>query len=158
METNQDGQEFIGVASSLLEEFIHRPSFPTELVAFFYRKRGNAYQELKKYRQAIADYDRALELDPNDTTTYRDRGRAYYWHNEYQQALSDYNRVLELNPNSAAFYNWRGWTYFWLKEHRKALSDFNQALELNPNHASAYRRTRLDFQLLQTISAGLKRF
>jgi len=30
-----------------------------------YYKRGNAYSALGQYRQALADYDQALRLDPN---------------------------------------------------------------------------------------------
>jgi Flp pilus assembly protein TadD len=33
-----------------------------------YNNRGNAYYNKKDYRRARADYEKALQLDPNDAT------------------------------------------------------------------------------------------
>ncbi|MFM7096275.1 MAG: tetratricopeptide repeat protein [Gemmataceae bacterium] len=42
-----------------------------------YRNRGFAYSSLKNYREAIADYTKVIEFDPNDVVTYTNRGDAY---------------------------------------------------------------------------------
>ena len=36
--------------------------------------RGNAKAELKEYKGAIKDYDKAIELDPNFAGAYMNRG------------------------------------------------------------------------------------
>ena len=38
--------------------------------------RGNEKYELKQYTEAIADYDKAIELDPNYAAAYTNRGFA----------------------------------------------------------------------------------
>ena len=39
--------------------------------------RGNLYETTFDYRRAIADYSRAIELDPAQADAYYDRGFAY---------------------------------------------------------------------------------
>lgn len=125
-------------ASSLLEELNQKSSFPQTLLAPIYRKRGNTYSSYGNYQQAIADFDRALELDPNYNFAYRSRGWAYYQFKDYQRAFADFNYALELDPNDAHAYYSRGWAYDALKSYQQATADFGRAIELDPNFSWAY--------------------
>jgi tetratricopeptide (TPR) repeat protein len=138
IETNQDGQEILIAANSLLEELIQKSTFPRALLAPIYSRRGNTYLSFKDYQQAIADFDRALELDPNFAFAYRNRGWAYYWLKEYQRAFADFNHTLELDPNDPYAYYRRGWAYARLKDYQQAIADFDRALELEPNFSWAH--------------------
>jgi len=42
-----------------------------------YYGRGYAYNEVKEYQKAFADYDRAIQLDPNYTLAKNNREEAY---------------------------------------------------------------------------------
>ena len=53
----------------------------------------------KNLGKAIADYDRVIQLAPQDADTYNNRGNAYRELKEYQKAISDYDRALQLDPN-----------------------------------------------------------
>ncbi len=139
IETDRDSQESLVAANALLEELNNKPSFLTRLLAPIYCKRGWAYSSLKNYQQAIADFERALELDPNYAWAYGSRGWAYYWFKDYQRAFADFNRSLELDPNDAFAYYRRGWAYDALKNYQQAIADFNHAVELDPNFTYAYR-------------------
>ena len=138
METDWGSQESLVAANSLLEELKNKPSFPTGLLAPIYCKRGEAYYQLKEYQQALTDFNRALELDPDYTWAYHSRGRVYDALKEYQQAIVDFNHMLEIDPNYTHGYCSRGWAYYWLKEYQQALADFNRALELHPDYAYAH--------------------
>lgn len=48
---------------------------------------------------AIADYNRAIQLNPQDADTYVNRGIAYEKKGEMKKAAADYGRVLELQPD-----------------------------------------------------------
>ena len=50
------------------------------------------------YTGAIADYDKAIELDPNYATVYHNRGLAKAEIKQYTEAIADYNKALELDP------------------------------------------------------------
>jgi tetratricopeptide (TPR) repeat protein len=49
-----------------------------------YRKRGEAYKAKGDLGRAIADYNKAIEIDPRDAISYRNRGYAYYLKKECQ--------------------------------------------------------------------------
>jgi tetratricopeptide (TPR) repeat protein len=54
--------------------------------------------ELKNYAGAIADYAKAIELNPKLATAYKDRGDAMVQLKKYQEALADYNRAIAISP------------------------------------------------------------
>ena len=61
---------------------------------------------LGDYQGAIADYDRALELNPQFAQAYYNRGNAKRTLKDYQGAIADYDKAIELNPRFAqAYYN-----------------------------------------------------
>ena len=55
-----------------------------------YYNRGNAYSELGEYKQAISDYTRAIELDPEYAEAYYNRGLAYKQLGNCSAANSDF--------------------------------------------------------------------
>jgi tetratricopeptide (TPR) repeat protein len=60
---------------------------------------GNNHYKAKEYQKAIADYDRAIQLDPQYTDAYINRGVAYHDLNEYEKAIANYDRALQIDPN-----------------------------------------------------------
>lgn len=73
---------------------------------------GISYFKSKNYQQAIAEYTKAIQIDPNNTDTYNNRGFAYYKLKDYQNAITDYNAAIKLNPNYAYAYNNSGLVYY----------------------------------------------
>ena len=67
--------------------------------AFKCHSRGLANLELKKYQEAINDYDEAIELCPDNSSCYHVRGVAYEKMGKYEEAVNDYNKAIELDPN-----------------------------------------------------------
>ncbi len=64
-----------------------------------YELRGNTKIFLNKYHEAINDYSKAIELDPNISCLYFFRGLAYESLNQYKDALSNLKLSLELDPD-----------------------------------------------------------
>jgi tetratricopeptide (TPR) repeat protein len=52
-----------------------------------------------RYDQALAVFDRAIELDAADAGAFAGRGHTYLAMGRYDQALADFNRALELDPD-----------------------------------------------------------
>lgn len=59
---------------------------------------GNAYYEARQWDQAIAAYQKAIELDPNYQAAYANLGVTYYQQQQFDLAASQYEKALELNP------------------------------------------------------------
>ena len=56
------------------------------------------------YYDAIEDYNKAIELNPNNELAYHNRANAEYNIGLYDEAIKDYNKVMELNPNANIVY------------------------------------------------------
>jgi tetratricopeptide (TPR) repeat protein len=112
---------------------------PTVDANVFY-ERGFVYSQLEKYKEAIADLNKALEIDPKISSAFSFRGQAHFELGNYQQAINDYNKAIELKPqyaNAKAYYN-RGVAYGKLGNYQQAINDYNKAIQLNPKDAKAY--------------------
>ena len=92
----------------------------------------------RQWDEAIAECDKALEINHKFAMGYVDRGIAHVGKREYGRAISDFNKAIEINPRLSGFYLSRGIVYSYKGEYDKAISDFNKAIELNPRYAKAY--------------------
>jgi tetratricopeptide (TPR) repeat protein len=95
---------------------------------------------LKQYNEALADLNRAVELNPGDAQAITSRSDTYQEMKRYDEALADFNRAIELNPCNAWAIAGRGTTYLEMKRYNEALADLNRALELDPGYAWAITR------------------
>ncbi len=100
--------------------------------------RGLAYREMKNTEQALADYDRALSLNPAYVDAYFSRGLLYHKMDRTDAAIADYSRVIDLKPDHAEAFHNRGLLYQKTGTDHLAIRDYNQAIDLKPRYARAY--------------------
>lgn len=103
-----------------------------------YFKRGEINFLLGQLQQAMADFQAAIEIDPNYADAHMSLGNTFFKLKSYEQAIKYYDRVLEANPDRdlAAFR--RGRSYYILKEFPEAIRDFSYAIDLQPSNVEAY--------------------
>jgi tetratricopeptide (TPR) repeat protein len=90
-------------------------------------------------REAVAQFNQAVALNPRYTTAYFMRAIAKNLLNDPQGALADYTQAISLNPELAsAYYNRGNLRDKKLNDPKGALADYTQAISLNPEYASAY--------------------
>ncbi len=102
------------------------------------KRTGNYDQAITNYTQALADLNKAIELDPEDPGAYNNRGVVYARTGEYNKALADYNYALKLDPSSIHAYVGRGMVYYMMGDYEAALADTNHVLKLDPAYAEVY--------------------
>jgi tetratricopeptide (TPR) repeat protein/S1-C subfamily serine protease len=120
-------------AIAIYDEIIRK-----EPETYAYYNRGLAKYTLGNKQAAIADYDKALTLNPKFAEAYNNRGNAKSAVGDNQAAIADYDKALALNPKDARTYNNRGITKFDLGDNQAAIADYNRAIALNPKYAEAY--------------------
>ncbi|MBI4617672.1 MAG: tetratricopeptide repeat protein [Planctomycetes bacterium] len=81
---------------------------------------------------AIAEYGRAIELDPRLVKAYLGRGAARQEKGDFEGALEDQDRAVELAPQEAAAFNNRGMAKLALGDLEGAILDYTRAIELDP--------------------------
>jgi tetratricopeptide (TPR) repeat protein len=96
-----------------------------------YRNRGLARMRLGKYPEAVDDYTRALDRQP-DGATYQDRGWAHLFAEAARLALRDFEKAVEMQPRAADAYAGRGLARVTLGQYREAGADAEIALRTEP--------------------------
>ena len=103
-----------------------------------YFQRANFRVALGKYKDALADYDRAIELNPDYAAAYYNRGNAKQKLGRDEAAVGDFDEAIRLNPDYAEAYGNRGTAKATLGRHEAAVADYNEVIRLNPDYAIAY--------------------
>jgi tetratricopeptide (TPR) repeat protein len=110
----------------------------SDSLAVAYANRGFAYDKKGDYERAIADENKAIELNPRLDIAYKNRGFAYGSRGDYDREIADDSKAIELNPAFAMAYNNRGVAYIGKGDYDRAISDENTAIKLEPQLAMAY--------------------
>jgi tetratricopeptide (TPR) repeat protein len=88
--------------------------------------------------RAIADHNKAIEIDPKYAPAYLNRGIAHEKKGDHDRAIADFDKVIEIDPKYAPDYNSRGIAYEKKGEYDRAIADYGNAIELDPKYAPAY--------------------
>jgi tetratricopeptide (TPR) repeat protein len=117
-----------------------------------YVARAKAHVEQREYDKAIADCDKAIELDFNSAEAYELRGRAWIGKADREEAgkdadkacahcrkaLDDCDEALAINSKLADAHTTRADAWRRLHQFDKALADCDKAIAIEPKAARAY--------------------
>ena len=103
--------------------------------------RGIIYNRRGDLNEALADFNKAIDLDDDLAEAYLNRGNTWFYAGEHDRAMTDYEKALALDISKpwAAWYN-IGLVHDARKETEKAQAAYRQALELKPDFALAQRK------------------
>ena len=110
----------------------------TELTPSEYKNRGSLAYERGDYKDAITDYDIAIDKDPNYAEAYYLRGLTRKSLEQREESIVDFDDAIRLNPNRAEAYYERGSAKGNLGRYEESIVDFDDAIRLNPEHTKAY--------------------
>ena len=101
------------------------------------KNKANEIFKQKKYEEAIEEYTKVLEFDPQNkkfnSIILANRALCYQKLKKNTEALRDSNQSVKLNPYYARGYVKRGNVYMELKMFDDAKADFQKAKELDPS-------------------------
>ena len=101
------------------------------------------FQEKKNYNEALADYNKAIELDDTIDYYFERRGDTKRELKDYKGAIADFTKAIELGKNC---YHERAYVKInkSVKDYQGAIEDFTEAIKLAEkpyNWAFYYRGT-----------------
>lgn len=98
---------------------------------------GFALADLRRFADAIANYDRAIELQPKHYNAHYNRGLALSSLAKYEDALAAFNKAETIDPHRFELFVARGQALFHLKRYGDALEACDRALDIKPNAGKA---------------------
>ena len=114
-----------------------------------YLSRSQFWLEKKDTLKALADMDKAIELDKHLSYAYAQRAIIkFQYGKDYQSALDDMNQALKLDPNMTSYYLNRGIIRYYMDDLRGTMDDYDRVIELDANNLMAhYNRGLLRMQV-----------
>jgi protein O-mannosyl-transferase len=120
--------------------------------------RGSIYLEEHKFDNALADFNRALQINPHNDRAYANRGLLFAKTGRHDAAVADFNVALELDPlNQAALLN-RARIFALSGETEKAKRDFSTLIRMNPFLAAAYSGRGMQLSATGSYEEALRDF
>lgn len=120
------------LAVDLYTEALSDAEISSDRRATLLNDRGVAYVRLSRTREALKDYNQAVELFPEYAAVYNNRGNLLLALGFDDEALKDFNRAVALAPGYAAAYNNRAGVLMKLGKAERAVEDFTRAVKLIP--------------------------
>ncbi len=137
-----------------LNDLLNRDEFHLEAVLM----RGVVLRKLSNYNEALKDFDKLINLVPNDANVFSERGVTYL-HMKYMDAsLEDMNTAVSLEPNNPYRYSCRAYVKDKMQDDEGARSDYEKAIELDPSDEIAYNNLGLLLEKAGKKKAALKNF
>jgi len=91
-------------------------------------ERGNAHRFMSENDPAIADFEKAVDLDPSLAPAYSSLGIIYRDRGDRVRALDQFSKSIAISHNVDALFE-RGEMYEAAGEHQKAIDDFTAAID-----------------------------
>ncbi|OGV35422.1 MAG: hypothetical protein A2020_06735 [Lentisphaerae bacterium GWF2_45_14] len=129
---------------------IESGSFKGKELGDIYVRRGWSYNRLGNNACAMADFERAVQLNPEDANAFNGRGWSYVKSERYPEALADFNTAIRLSPRFSTAFNNRGVAFKEMGRRDLALENYRKAIELNndplPKANALFNLGWLDYQ------------
>lgn len=135
---------------------IQRQSLSLAELAYTLSLRGDLLRKLGRFEEAIADYDQAIAISPENAVFYNNRGNIWAEHGRVDLAFSDLGRALELDPENSVFLNNRGRLLQRDGKHIEAIADFDRAIILSPDFAMIYHNRAQSREALDEVELALE--
>jgi tetratricopeptide (TPR) repeat protein len=113
-----------------------------------YTTRGQVLAKSGKTEEALAEFDRALAIDPYNAQALYGRGLVYQNEKQHQQAIEDLTAANGLTPQRAEPLLARATSYLALDKAREAAADLDEAVQADPNSAQAWATRGLVYERL----------
>ena len=122
--------------------------FTGAALATLHFSRAVSHHRQSQYKQAVADYSRAIRLNPRLAVAFYNRGVAHSRLKRYENAIADYKQAVRLDRSYVKAYNNLAWAYLKWGKAKQGVAWANLAIRSSPRDPSVYdTRGRLFFAL-----------
>ncbi|MGJ3252893.1 MAG: tetratricopeptide repeat protein [Elainellaceae cyanobacterium] len=101
-------------------------------------ERADELFQQQRYPEAVACYEKVLQIVPNDYMIWFKRGIALENCQQYQEAVSSFDKVIEIQPQDYLAWFKRGKALEQIQQYDQAIASYDQVIELQPDNYWAW--------------------
>jgi TolB-like protein/Tfp pilus assembly protein PilF len=106
---------------------------------FAHVAKGNVLRVERRFEDAIAEFERALALDPSIAEAYGGIGATYSDIGQYEKAIEFFDKAIRLSPQQtqelAIWCHGKGVAYFGLQQYDQAIEWARRSIAIKPNYS-----------------------
>src|SRR5918911_154859 len=122
--------------------------YNTRGAAYAKAGRNNIYRQTGQPQLAMADFNEAIRLRPNDALPHHSRGLLYQAAGQHQQAADEFSTAIALNPNAPEPYSALGQSQLALGDFKAAADAYTEAVRRESRNAQAWAYRGLAYERL----------
>lgn len=104
---------------------------PDDVAARMYR--GMLYEQQRKHDEAVADFDRVIDLAPRNADACDHRGSERFKLGRFVDSIADFDRAIELDPAREAGHWKRGISYYYVRRYDDGRKQFEHYQTVDSN-------------------------
>ena len=97
-------------------------------------EKGKKLYEQREYMQAVINYNKAIDVDPNYSQAYYMRGKIKEAFEDIHGAMKDFNTAIDKNSKYAEAFFARGNIKYKLQDYYGAIADYSSTIQLDANN------------------------
>ncbi len=113
-----------------------------------YFGRGVEYGDLNKQQLALADFNKAIELNPEMRDAYKFRSTLHANNGQIDLALKDIEKYLKYDPTDVVTWNNLAMIYMRQGKLQQSIDAFTKTIELKPTAAISYQNRSRVFDMM----------
>lgn len=113
-----------------------------------YFARGIEHGDIGKPTEAIEDFSRAIELQPDLRDAYKFRGSLYAQSGQLDLAMNDLNTYLRYDSTDLVTWNNLAMIHMQLGQYESSITAFNKVIDLKPEAAISYFNRSKIYELM----------
>ncbi len=98
-------------------------------------EKGQQYQNRRSYPEAIAEFDKAIELDPDLSQAYYERGTCYIKIGNFVPGILDLSKALELDPDIANILYEKVYQVSYVVDLNRVIGELNKIVGDHPDES-----------------------
>ena len=103
-----------------------------------YRLKADSLCSLEEYDEGLKYYDKALEINPNDTSAWYNKGNILRRFRKYEEAIDACQKLLNIDPGDIDVWKRKGMLHYLLGNFDEAIECYGRVLKVNSDHAETW--------------------
>ena len=103
-----------------------------------YNNRGFLFNEIEDYKSAIADFEKAIKIDSNNSEAFANESTSYNLLENYSMATTLIDKAIRLEPNDYLYYRLKGDVKYSEEKFDSAIINYKTSISLKPDFLKLY--------------------